>query len=141
MIQFDASMLVIMVIFWATYFVARRLIFLPVARLLEQRALEVDTAQKIYSAALAESEAELEQQKARLGDALSAARAQRDEMRKEAQAQRSAVVAEAKKAADGELAAARGELSSLVEEERRKLAELTESLAGRMADKLLRRAS
>jgi F-type H+-transporting ATPase subunit b len=140
-IQLDASMLVIMVIFWATYFVARKLIFLPVARLLDERALEIATAQKVYSEALAQSEAELEAQKARLGDALGVARSRRDEVRKEAQARRSEIVAQAKLEAEAELGAAREQLDTTVAEERQKLADLSASLAGQMADRLLRRAS
>lgn len=141
MIQFDASFLVIMVIFWATYLVARKLIFLPVSQLLQERAAEVDAAQEVYTQALAHSEAELEKQKARLSEALISARAERDEVRKDALNQRAAIVAKAKREAEANLVAARSELDQTVTEERQRLASLVDSLADQMASKLLRRAS
>ena len=141
MIQFDASLLVIMVIFWATFFVARKLIFLPVSQLLEERARNVATAQETYSTALAKSEAELEEQKQKLAGALGEARTRRDELRKAAQEQRTELVRTAKAAADSELQKARGDLDEAVTQQRDALGQFVEKLADKMASTLLRRAS
>ena len=141
MIQFDASLLVIMVIFWVTFFVARKLIFLPVAQLLDERARNIATAQETYSTALAKSEAELDEQKQKLSTLLGDARTQRDELRKAAQDQRSELVASAKSAADAELQQARADLDAAVTEQREALGQFAEKLADKMASSLLQRAS
>ena len=138
---FDASLLVIMGIFWVTFVILRTFLFKPVLALLEDREAETAAAHQAYQAALAENEEKLEAQRAEIAAARAEARAQRDELRREVQTLRQQTVAETKSAVDAKLAQARSELDEQVASERSKLEERAGELAKQMAAQILRRAS
>jgi F-type H+-transporting ATPase subunit b len=139
--DFDLSLLAVLAVFGTTYVVLRTFFFTPVYALLRQREAEVVTAAKIHEETLAESNARLDAERARLGEARAAARASRDALRQEAQAQRASLLAAAKSEAELRLQAAERELATQVETERALLQGRVSDLAARMAEQLLGRAS
>ena len=139
--RLDPSMLVVFVVFWATFFVLRSFLFKPVYALLQERQADVDTAHELYQKALAESEAELEEQRSQLAEASSRARAERDEMRREARQQRQDLLAAAKASAEEKLVGARTALDEQVAAERVQLENQSRDLARLMTQRLLGGAS
>ena len=139
--EFDASLLVVMGIFWVTFFILRSFLFKPVLQLLEDREAETAAAHQAYQSALAENEEKLEAQRAEIAAARAEARTQRDEMRREVQALRQQTVSETQAAVDAKLEKARGELEEQVSAERAKLEERAGQLGQQMAAQVLRRVS
>lgn len=139
--DFDLSLLAVLAVFGATYVVLRAFFFTPVYALLRQREAEVVTAAKIHEETLAESNARLDAERSRLGEARAAARASRDALRQEAQARRAALLSAAKDEAEKRLRAAERDLATQVEAEKAQLQGRVSELAERMADQLLGRAS
>ena len=135
--DFDASLLVIMAIFWATYLVVRVFLIGPVMKMLRERDSEIVTAQETFDRAQAEVEARIEAQREKLKDARAEAAAHRDRMRKEAQEARETMVAEARQEADAELQQAIASLDAETAEQRRSLEARAERLAADMTAKLM----
>lgn len=136
--EFDVSLLVIMVTFGVSYLITRSFLFRPVLALLEEREGEMRSAQQIYDEARAETEAALEQERARFTELRQEASQRRDVQRREAQGERQELMDSAKRAAAERLAAAQAELESALESERSALRTRVEALARDMADKLIR---
>lgn len=135
--DFDASLLVIMAIFWATYVVVRFYLVRPIMRMLKERDSEIVTAQETFDRAQAEVEARIEAQREKLKEARAEAAVHRDRMRKEAQQARETLVAEARQEADAELAQAIAALDAETAEQRRSLEARAERLAADMTAKLM----
>lgn len=135
--DFDASLLVIMAIFWATYVVVRFYLVRPIMRMLRERDSEIVTAQETFDRAQAEVEARVEAQREKLKEARAEAAAHRDRMRKEAQQARETLVAEARQEADAELQQAIAALDAETAEQRRSLKARAERLAADMTAKLM----
>ena len=136
-VDFDASLLVIMAIFWATYVVVRVFLIGPVMKMLRERDSEIVTAQETFDRAQAEVEARIEAQREKLKEARVEAAARRDEMRREAQQARERMVAEARQEADAELQQAIASLEAETAEQRRILEIRAERLAAEMTAKLM----
>jgi F-type H+-transporting ATPase subunit b len=139
--DFDLSLLAVLLVFAATYVVLRTFLFQPVYALLRQREAEVATAAQLHGQTLAETNAQLDAERARLAEARARARAGRDALRQEAQAQRASLLAAAKQEADAELQDAERQLAAQVVEERATLERRAEELAASMTERLLGRAS
>ena len=139
--RLDPSMLAIFVVFWATFFVLRSFLFKPVYALLQERQAEVDSAHELYQKALADSEAELEEQRAQLAEVSSQARAERDELRRTAREKRQELLSDAKATAEERLAKARAALDDQVSTERSRLEGQSRDLARLMTERLLGGAS
>lgn len=135
--DFDASLLAIMAIFWATYVVVRIFLIGPVMKVLRERDSEIVTAQETFDRAQAEVEARIEAQREKLKKARVEAAARRDEMRREAQLARERMVAEARQEADAELQRALELLDAETAEQRRILDVRAERLAAEMTAKLM----
>ncbi len=135
--DFDASLLVIMAIFWATYVVVRIFLIGPVMKMLRERDSEIVTAQETFDRAQAEVEARIEEQREKLKEARVEAATRRDEMRREAQQARERLVAEARQEADAELQQAIASLDAETAEQRRTLEVRAEHLAAEMTAKLM----
>ena len=135
--DFDASLLVIMAIFWATYVVVRIFLIGPVMKMLRERDSEIVTAQETFDRAQAEVEARIEAQREKLKEARTEATTRRDEMRREAQQARERMVAEARQEADAELRQAIASLEAETAEQRRVLEGQAERLAAEMTAKLI----
>jgi F-type H+-transporting ATPase subunit b len=136
-VSFDASLLVIMAIFWATYFILRVFFFKPMVRLLEEREEKVATAQQTWDAAFAETQKRLDEERTLLAETRRKAMNARVERRREAQDRRLATLAEVKKAMQAELAQAGATLAAQVDAERAVLAERSRALAAEITRKLL----
>lgn len=138
--NFDASLLVIMGLFWVTYAIIRRNFVSPMMELIEGRRRDVDSSQEVYDLAAAETEAQIDQQRGRFAEARLRARARREEIRRAAQEGRRSLLAEAKAEATTQLGAASQELEQQVQSEKSRLDEWTRRLASDMAARLLGRA-
>ena len=137
----DASLLVIMGIFWITYLILKIFLFTPIQEILRERRETVETARAEHEAAMAETEAKIDAERGRLTDARVEAAAKRDALRKEAEEQRQQVLATTREATEKKLAEAQGELSETVDRERERLKAEARTLAGRMTDKLLEKSA
>jgi F0F1-type ATP synthase membrane subunit b/b' len=136
-VKFDASLLVIMGIFWVAYLILRVSLFKPMLALLETREQRVSSARATHEKALAETEAEVDAQRGRLNAARTAAAARRDQQRREAANERQAVLGQTRQEAQQQLQAAQQELSATVEHEKVALDARARQLADRMTNVLL----
>jgi F-type H+-transporting ATPase subunit b len=139
-VSFDASLLVMMGIFWIVYFILRIFFFRPIMDLLEQRRTTVQTAQSIRDQVQADTEERIAAERARLNDARSQAMAAREEERRQAQTRRSEQLAEVKTQVQESLEQAAGELEQQVARARDTLEAQATELGDRMAAQMLGRA-
>lgn len=137
----DASMLVILVIFWITYWILRKFLFQPIVEILRERRETVETARAEHEAAAAQAETKIDAEREKLNRARVEAAARRDELRKAAEEHREAALDETREEADTRLAAAQAELEEEVAVQRKTLEVRARALADRMADKLLERSA
>jgi|CXWL01.1.fsa_nt_gi F0F1-type ATP synthase membrane subunit b/b' len=137
--KFDASLLVIMGIFWITYWILRICLFKPVQAILEERRTTIDSARSVHEAALADANARIDAERARLTEARVAAAALRDRLRKEAEGERARLLAETKGLTEAEVGRAQAELAAAVDRERGELEGRAKMLADGMVEKLLLR--
>lgn len=137
----DASMLVILVIFWITYWILRKFLFQPIVEILRERRETVETARAEHRAAAEQAESKIDAEREKLNHARVEAAAHRDALRKAAEEHREALLAETREEADQRLRAAQAELEGEVGVQRKVLAERARALADRMADKLLERSA
>lgn len=135
--KFDASLLVIMGIFWTLYWVLRICVFKPLLAILEDRRLTIDSARAAHESALAEADAKIDAERSRLTAARVAAAQLRDRLRKEGESERQRVLAETKAQTEAEVGRAQAELEATVVRERGELEGRAKMLADRMVEKLL----
>jgi F-type H+-transporting ATPase subunit b len=136
-VSFDASILVIMAIFWVTYFILRICFFKPMVALLDEREGRVTAAQQTWDQAFAETQKRIEEERAQLADTRRKAMNARAERRREAQDRRLETLAEVKKSVQNELAQASATLESQVSVERQTLAQRARGLADQIVERLL----
>jgi F0F1-type ATP synthase membrane subunit b/b' len=136
-VSFDASLLVIMAIFWVTYLILRVCFFKPMVALLEEREGRVSTAQQTWEQVFAETQKSLDAERAQLAETRRQAMHARAERRREAQEHRLATLAEVKKAVQGQLAEASAAIDRQVSTERQALAERVRGLADDIVRRLL----
>ena len=137
----DASLLVIMGIFWILYWILRTFLFGPIQEILRERRETVDTARAEHEAAMSQTEAKIDAERHRLTDARVEAAAKRDGFRKQAEASRQEALAETREQTEHRLTEAQDELDGVVAHEREILERKARELAGRMADKLLEKSA
>ena len=137
--SFDASMLVMMGIFWVTYIILRTFFFGPMMQLLEERETRIESAQEIYDGAVATTSERIEEEKVRLAETRREALAERDEQRRNANDQRLAALGELKAQVQERLGEAGAELDAQVATERSTLEEKARAIADEMARTLLGR--
>lgn len=137
--SFNASLLVMMAIFWVTYLILRVFFFKPMMALLEERRSRIETAQAAFEGATTESDETMEQERARLSEARSQAMASRDNERREAQARRHEQLNQVKAEVLETLAVAASDLEASVARERESLDQRATEIADRIAEKLLGR--
>lgn len=137
----DASMLVILVIFWITYWILKKFLFQPIMEILRERRETVETARAEHEAAAEQAETKIDAEREKLNRARVEAAARRDELRKAAEGHREAVLDETREETDARLRAAQAELEREVATQRETLETRARDLADRMADKLLERSA
>jgi F-type H+-transporting ATPase subunit b len=136
-VSFDASLLVIMAIFWVTYVILRVCFFKPMVALLEEREGRVSTAQETWEQAFAESQKKLDEERTLLAETRRRAMSARAERRREAQERRLATLAEVKKTVQAELGEASAAIDRQVRAERQTLSERVRALADDIVQRLL----
>lgn len=137
----DASLLVIMGIFWILYWILRVFLFAPIQEILRERRETVDTARAEHDAAMQQTEDKIDAERHRLTEARVAAAAKRDALRKEAEASRQEALGQTREDTERRLADAQEELDGIVARERETLEGKARILADRMADKLLEKSA
>jgi F-type H+-transporting ATPase subunit b len=137
----DASLLVIMGIFWILYWILRVFLFAPIQEILRERRETIDTARAEHEAAMAQTEEKIDAERHRLTEARVEAAAERDALRKEAEASRQKTLEETREETERRLTEAQGELDEIVARERENLEGRARALADRMADKLLEKSA
>ncbi|HEX2464481.1 MAG TPA: hypothetical protein VHR17_07630 [Thermoanaerobaculia bacterium] len=135
--SFDASILVIMAIFWVTYVILRVCFFKPMVALLEEREGRVSTAQETWEQAFAETQKKLDEERTLLAETRRRAMSARAERRREAQERRLATLAEVKKTVQAELGEASAAIDRQVRAERQTLSERVRTLADDIVQRLL----
>jgi F-type H+-transporting ATPase subunit b len=136
-VSFDASILVIMGIFWITYAILRVFFFKPMVALLEEREGRVQTAQQTWEEVYASTQKSLEEERTLLGDTRRKAMTARAERRRVAQERRLQTLAEVKKAVQQELAEASSALEAQVSGERQVLEQRVRTLSDQIVQRLL----
>jgi F-type H+-transporting ATPase subunit b len=139
-IQPDASLLAIMVIFILNYLVVRTFFLKPVNSVLEARATEVRSAEKLYEEALGRFQEATAQTEAQLHSAKREAAQIRDRFRGEASAYRQQVVERTTGEGRAIVAQADEKLGQDVAVAREKIVKDSESLARLAAERILGRA-
>jgi F-type H+-transporting ATPase subunit b len=136
----DLSLLVVMAIFIAEYFVVKHFFLKPINDVLESRETETRTAQEIYEKALGRFQEATAQVEQRLHEAKREASQVRDRFRAEAGAHRASVLertsADAKKVVDD----AEVQLKRAATEAREKLVRDADSMARLAAERILGRS-
>jgi len=135
----DLSLLVVMVIFIAEYFVVKRFFLQPVNNILEERETEARTAQELHEKALAQFNEATNQIEERLHATRRDAAQLREKFRAEAAAHRAGLVERTAGDAKKLVGDADERLSRDVKEAQAKLSRDAESLARLAAEKILGR--
>lgn len=136
----DLSLLVIMAIFIAQYFVVRKFFLEPLNNVMTERQSEITTAAARHEDALArfsEATAEMEE---KVGEAKKQGSALRESLRAEATTSRNATIAKTRTEADAIIDKADAELKAAVAAARQKIETESESLARLAAERILGRA-
>ena len=137
----DASLLVIMGIFWITYWILRVFLFAPIQEILRERRETIDTARAEHEAAMQQADAKIDAERHRLTEARVEAAAKRDALRKEAETSRQETLGQTREETERRLTDAQEELDGIVAREREVLEGKAHHLADRMADKLLEKSA
>ena len=137
--SFNASLLVMMAVFWVVYLILRIFFFTPIMVLLAARRSRIEGAQAGFDRTMTDANETMEKERARLSEARSQAMASRDKQRREAQAQRQEQLNQVKAGVQETLAKAASDLEARVAKERESLDQRATEIADRMAEKLLGR--
>jgi len=137
----DASMLVIMGIFWIIYLILKYSLFAPIQEILRERREAVETARAEHEEAMTRTGEKIDAERERLNQARVEAAAKRDALRREAEEKRQRLLGETREGVDERLEKAQAELDEVVARERESLEQSARTLAGQMADKLLEKSA
>lgn len=135
----DLSLLIIMVLFWATYAVLRAWVFKPLGSILEEREKKTASATDALAKALESEEETLASIDRRLTETRREALADRQASRNAANARRQALLDEAREKARLAASAAQAKLDAEIAAARAELAKNVRSTAGEIASLALGR--
>ena len=136
----DLSLVAIMVIFIAEYFVVRKFFLQPLNQVMTDRESEIRSAAARHEDALASFNEATNQMESKLSEAKKQGSGIRDELRAEATAARNETVKQTRGEADGIVEKADAELKAAVDAARQKIESDSESLARFAAERILGRA-
>jgi F-type H+-transporting ATPase subunit b len=136
----DYSLFVILAIFFLTYLVVRRFLFLPINRILVERESEQKAAEHLYESALARFAEATAAMESKLQEARREGSRLRDRFRSDAAAHRAEVLQRTNSQADVLVGDADLRLKNDVAEARRQIVTESESLARLAAERILGRA-
>ncbi|HUO85286.1 MAG TPA: ATP synthase F0 subunit B [Thermoanaerobaculia bacterium] len=135
----DFSLLVIMAIFIANYFVVRRFLIRPVNEILLAREQDVREGERRYEQALAQFNEETSRMEAKVQEAKREASALRDRLRSGASGQRSETLEKTRAEAERIVREAESTIAGDVSQARTKIDRESEALARLAAEKVLGR--
>lgn len=135
----DLSLLVIMAIFIANYFVVRKFFLRPINEILNWRDEQVRSADKIYEESLARFEEATADVESRLTASKREASKLREEKRAEAMAIRNDLIGKARGEADRAVADAEGKITAEVSAARTTIERDSEQLARLAAERIVGR--
>lgn len=135
----DLSLLVVMVIFWATYWVLRIFLFKPLGHILEEREARQEAAGAALRSALERQKEVLLDIDRRLTEARRVAMGEREAIRAEAAAKRQAVLDDAREKARQTVEAAQQRLESEIAGAREELRASAKTTAAEIASVALGR--
>lgn len=136
----DPSLLAIVVIFFLNYLVVRRFFLQPINDIMEARATESETAERLYEDSLSRFNEATSQMEEQIHAAKREAMQVRERYRAEAAAHRATTVERTHAEAKGIVVAADKTLTGDVAEAREKIKRESESLARLAAERILGRA-
>ena len=136
----DLSLLVIMAIFIAQYFVVRRFFLEPLNRVMTERQTEISSAAARHEETLARFNQATNDMEAQLAEARKQGSAHRETLRAEAMASRNAALATTREEAEGIVTTAGNDLDAAVAGAKRTIESESESLARLAAERILGRA-
>lgn len=137
----DLSLLLVMAIFWATYFIFQRFVFTPLGHILEERDKDVEKSTAALASALEQEHAAQVEADTRLTEARRETMSLREARRQAVAARRQAMADEAREAARRRLQELDKKLSAEIAAARKDLgesapvlaAEITSAVTGRRA--------
>lgn len=129
----DLSLLLVMAIFWATYFILRKFVFSPLGRILAEREGDAEKSAAAAAAALEREKAAQQEFESRLTEARREAMAKRDARRQAVTARRQAMADQAREAARKRMLELDAALSAEIEAAKQDLAAGAPALAGEIA--------
>lgn len=135
----NASLILIMVCFWVTFWLVQRYLIRPIWGVMSERKDRIDSAQQAWKAKNQEHLAATARLESELEDAAREAARVRGEQRQKAQDERQQRIAQARLEADGRLQTALDELRGDAEAARAELRKRAGELAGLLAGQLLGR--
>ena len=135
----DLSLLLVMVVFWATFWVLRVSLFRPLGKILREREEAVARAERELEATLERERLTLAEIDARLTRSRQQAMAAREAARKEAMSRRQAVLEAAREEARGRIAAAQERLEGDIDDVRGELKTSIGAMAREIAAQTLGR--
>ncbi len=135
----DYSLLAIVVIFIATYFVVRRYLIAPINGILVAREAEIRDADHRYEESLAKFNEETSRMEAKIQEAKREASSIRERLRGEASTHRNEVVQTTREKAESRVREAEEQITREAEEGRERIGRESEALAYDAAEKILGR--
>ena len=135
----DWSLVAIMAIFIANYFVVRRFFFKPINDLLLERERDVRSAAAVHEEAMSRFHEATSEMEARVQESRRKAAAIREGHRAEAATVRNQLLEQTRGEAEGSIAAAEAELKSSVSTARERIVREADQLARLAAEKILGR--
>ena len=135
----DLSLLLVMAIFWATYFIFQKFVFTPLGRILEERDRDVALSAAALDRALEDERAAQSNAEARLTEARREAMALRDARRQMVSSRRQAMTDEAREAARRRLEELDKKLSAEIAAARKDLGDNAAALAAEITATVTKR--
>ncbi len=135
----DWSLLVILAIFIANYFVVRNFLFRPINRILVEREQEMLSAEAVYEESMARFHEATSEMEARLQEARRRGAEVREARRAEAASRRNELIDRTRGEAEGTVASAESDMKRELGAARERIVRESEALARLAAEKILGR--
>lgn len=135
----DLSLLLVMVVFWAAFWILRTFLFRPLGRILEEREAAADRIDRDLEAALEKERRTLAEIDARLTAERRQVMLAREKTRQEAMGKRNATLEAARERARADVAAAQQRLESDIAKTRAELKGSVQAMALEIASQTLGR--
>jgi F0F1-type ATP synthase membrane subunit b/b' len=135
----NASLFLVMICFWVTFWLVQRYLIGPVGRVVAERQGRIESAERTWASKNEEYLSATSRLEAEMEDAAREAARVRGELRQQALDRRQDLLTGARATADGQLRSVMGELAEDAEKARVELRQRAEQLAALLASQLLER--